>query len=96
MYLLWRPEFVIKSTRRRPVHELAAAQDALNVAVEAARAQQARRITVISLKVGRLYAIDRIESLITTLARGTIAEGARLEIEPVPGPGLAVESLEVE
>lgn len=78
------------------MHELAAAQDVLKVAIEAAQSQKARRITVIYLKVGRLYAIDRIESLIGDLAKGTIAEGARLEIESVPGPELAVESLEVE
>ena len=78
------------------MHELAAAQDVLKVVLEAAQAQQARRVTAISLKVGRLYAIDQIESLIAALASGTIAEGARLEIEAVPGPGLAVESLEVE
>lgn len=78
------------------MHELAAAQDVLKVAIEAAQAQKARRVTAISLKVGRIYAIDRVESLIAALARGTIAEGARLEIESVPGPGLAVESLEVE
>jgi len=78
------------------VHDLAAAQDVLKVVLETAQAQQARRVTAISLKVGRLYAIDQMESLIAALAEGTIAEGARLEIESVPGPGLAVESLEVE
>ncbi len=78
------------------MHELAAAQDVLKVVLEAAQAQQARRVTVIFLKVGRLYAVDQIEDLVTVLAKGTIAEGARLEIESVPGPGLAVESLEVE
>ncbi len=78
------------------MHELAAAQDVLKVVLEAAQAQQAHRVTAISLKVGRSYAIDQMESLIAALASGTIAEGARLEIESVPGPGLAVESLEVE
>ena len=78
------------------MHELAAAQDVLKVVLEAAQAQQARRVTAISLKVGRLYAVDQIESLIAALAGGTMAEGARLEIESVPGPGVAVDSLEVE
>jgi Zn finger protein HypA/HybF involved in hydrogenase expression len=78
------------------VHELAAAQDVLKVVIDAAQAGQARRVTAISLKVGCLYAVDQIESLIAALARDTIAEGARLEIESVPGPALAVESLEVE
>ncbi len=78
------------------MHELAAAQDVLKVVLEAAQAQQAQRVTAISLKVGRSYAIDRMESLIAALASGTIAEGAKLEIESVPGPALVVESLEVE
>lgn len=78
------------------MHELAAAQDVLKVVLEAAQAQQARRVTTISLKVGRLYAIDQIEGLIAALAQGTMAEGARLEIESTPGAGLSVESLEVE
>lgn len=78
------------------MHELAAAQDVLKVVLEAARADQARRVTVISLKVGRLYSVDRIGSLIAVLAKGTVAEGARLEIESVTGPGLAVESVDVE
>lgn len=78
------------------MHELAAAQDALKVVLDAAQAQQARRVTAVSLKVGSLYSAERIESLFAALAAGTIAEGARLEIESVPGPGLAVDSLEVE
>jgi Zn finger protein HypA/HybF involved in hydrogenase expression len=77
------------------MHELAAAQDVLKVVLEAAEAQQARRVTAISLKVGRLYGVDRIEDLVAGLAKGTIAEGARLEIESVSGSGLAVESIEV-
>lgn len=78
------------------MHELAAAQDVLKVVLDAAQAQQARRVTAISLRVGHLYAVDRIESLIAALAAGTIAEGARLEIESASGPELAVESVEVE
>ncbi len=78
------------------MHELAAAEDVLRVVLEAAEAEQAHRVRTISLKVGRLYAIDRIESLIAALAKGTIAEGVRLEVESVPGPGVAVESLDVE
>ena len=78
------------------MHDLAAAQDVLKVAIEAAEAGQARRIKTISLKVGHLYAADQIESLIADLAKGTIAEGATLQVELVPGPRVAVESLEVE
>jgi Zn finger protein HypA/HybF involved in hydrogenase expression len=51
------------------MHELAAAQDVLKVVLDAAQAQKARRVTTISLKVGRLHAIDKVESLIAALAR---------------------------
>lgn len=78
------------------MHELAAAQDILKVVIEAAEAQQAKRVIAIYLKLGEAYGADRIEDLVADLAKGTIAEGARLEMESVPGPGLTVESLEVE
>jgi Zn finger protein HypA/HybF involved in hydrogenase expression len=77
------------------VHELAAAQDILKVVLETAEAQQARRVIAIYLKVGQVYGPDRIEDLVAGLAKDTIAEGARLEMESVPGSGLAVESIEV-
>jgi len=78
------------------VPELAAAQDILNVALREAQAQGARRVRAIAPKLGRLYAAERIESLFGMLAKGSIAEGARLEIEQMPGSGLQVGSLEVE
>jgi hydrogenase nickel incorporation protein HypA/HybF len=82
--------------RTTAVHELAAAQDILRVALQAAEGQGARRITVIALKVGRLYATDQLRDLFAIVAQGTIAEGANLEIEAVPGPGLRVASVEIE
>ena len=78
------------------MHELAAAQDILRVALQAAKGQGTRRITVIALKVGRLYATDQLRDLFVIVAQGTIAEGARLEVETVPGPGLQVASVEIE
>jgi len=78
------------------VHELAAAQDILRVALQAAEGQGARRIIVIALKVGRLHAIDQLRDLFAIVAQGTIAEGAKLEVEAVPGPGLQVASVEIE
>lgn len=78
------------------MHELAAAQDILKVVLETAEAQQAKRVVAIYLKLGQAYGTDRIQDLVADLAKGTIAEGARLEMEAVPGPGLAVESIEIE
>jgi hydrogenase nickel incorporation protein HypA/HybF len=78
------------------VHELAAAQDILRVALQAAEGQSARRITVIALKAGRLHATDELRYIFAIVAQGTIAEGAKLEVEAVPGSGLQVASIEIE
>jgi hydrogenase nickel incorporation protein HypA/HybF len=78
------------------MHELAAAQDVVRVAVQAAAEQNAQRITAIALKVGRLYAVENLRDLIAIAAKGTIAEGARLEVEAVPGSAIQVASIDVE
>jgi Zn finger protein HypA/HybF involved in hydrogenase expression len=78
------------------MHELAAAQDVVKAALVAAEAEGAQRIVAIVLKIGSLYGADQMRELITMEAKGTIAEGARLDIESVPGPNVQVESIEVE
>ena len=78
------------------MHELAAAQDVLRAVLEAAEKEGARRITAIALKVGRAYAVDQMQDLIAIVARGTIAEGARLDLEAVLGSAIQVASIEIE
>jgi len=78
------------------MHELAAAQDVVKTALAAAEAEGAQRIVAIILKIGSLYGVDQMRELIGMEAAGTIAEGARLDIEPVDGPNIRVESIEVE
>jgi len=78
------------------VHELAAAQDVLRAALQAAEEQGAQRITAIELKVGRLYAVEQLQDLIAIVAKGTIAEGARLDVEAVPGSAIQVASIDIE
>lgn len=78
------------------MHELAAAQDVLRAALQVAEEQGARRITAIALKVGRLYAVEQLQDLIAIVAKGTIAEGARLEVEAVPGSAIQVASIDIE
>jgi Zn finger protein HypA/HybF involved in hydrogenase expression len=78
------------------VHELAAAQDVIRAVLTAAEEQGAQRITAIALKVGQLYAAENLQDLITISARGTIAEGARLEVEAVPGSDIQVASIDIE
>jgi Zn finger protein HypA/HybF involved in hydrogenase expression len=78
------------------MHELAAAQDVVKTALAAAEAEGARRIVAIVLQIGDLYGVDQMRELIAMEAQGTIAEGARLDIEAVGGPNIRVESIEVE
>jgi hypothetical protein len=97
------PTFAVKdydivklSSKEAFVHELAAAQDVVKTALAAAEAEGARRIVAIVLEIGDLYGVDQMRELIAMEAKGTIAEGARLDIEPVAGPNIRVESIEVE
>jgi Zn finger protein HypA/HybF involved in hydrogenase expression len=78
------------------MHELAAAQDVVKTALAAAEAEGAQKIVAIVLKIGSLYGVDQMRQLIAMEAKGTIAEGARLDIESVSGPNIRVESIEVE
>jgi Zn finger protein HypA/HybF involved in hydrogenase expression len=78
------------------MHELAAAQDVVKAALAAAEAEGAQRIVAIALKIGSPYGADQMRELIAMEAQGTIAEGARLDIEPVASPDIRVESIEIE
>ena len=78
------------------MHELAAAQDVIRAVLAAAEEQDARRITAIALKVGSLYSADHLQDLIAIAAQGTIAEGATVEIEAVPGSAIQVASIAIE
>ncbi len=78
------------------MHELAAAQDVIRAVLAAAEKQGAQRITAIALKVGQLYAAENLQDLITISARGTIAEGATVDVEAVPGSAIQVASIDIE
>jgi hydrogenase nickel incorporation protein HypA/HybF len=61
-------------------------QHALHLALEEADHRHARRIHSLRLRVGRRAGVE-VEALITAfgvVSRGTLAEGARVEIEPIP------------
>ena len=78
------------------MHELAAAQDVVRAALSAAEKEGARRITAIALKVGQLYAAEQLLDLIAIAAQGTIAEGARLDVEAVPGSAIRLASIDID
>ena len=68
------------------MHELPATQGMLDVALEAARDAGATRIREIHLVVGELTSIvdDSVQFYFDILARGTIADGARLVFRREP------------
>jgi hydrogenase nickel incorporation protein HypA/HybF len=68
------------------MHETTLAAQLLRRIERAARAEGAARVTAVRLRVGEFAGVEpellRIGFL--RLAAGTMAEGARLEVEPVP------------
>lgn len=68
------------------MHEVALMQDTLEMALDYAQREGARRITTIALKIGRLSGVvpEALEFAFDVVTRSTIAEGARCVIETVP------------
>jgi len=68
------------------VHELGVANEVLSVVLAEAERHAAGKVTVVSLRVGVLRAIEpeHLSFLFAHLAHGTLADGARLEIEEEP------------
>jgi hydrogenase nickel incorporation protein HypA/HybF len=69
------------------VHELSLAQSVVDLLLEEARRNSISRIEVARLRIGRLRAIvpDLLKTGLEMVGRGTLAEGARFEIEEVRG-----------
>ena len=65
------------------MHELAITQSLLYIALQEAEQRDGERITTIRLVIGTLSGVDpdALAPCFGSLSRGTMAEGARLEIE---------------
>lgn len=71
------------------MHELSIAQSVLGIIQDEAQKNFIEQVSAVRLKVGKLTAIE-LSSLtfcFELIAKGTVAEGARLEIEAVPITG---------
>ena len=68
------------------MHEISVMQSALDIAVEHARRHGAQRIHCIGIKVGALSSVvpEALEFAFDVVVQGTMAEGAKLDIERVP------------
>ncbi|MHB0868544.1 MAG: hydrogenase maturation nickel metallochaperone HypA [Chloroflexota bacterium] len=68
------------------MHELSITQSILQIAIDEAQRTEASQIKVIRLKVGALMDIapESVQFYLDALTPGTVAEGVRLEVIPVP------------
>lgn len=80
------------------MHELGIAQSILKGVLEKAKEHRANEITLISVKVGQMKMVSdgSLQEAFSLIAKGTLAEGAELRIEFVPGDELTVENMEAE
>lgn len=71
------------------MHELSLAQNVLEIIEESARVQDFRRVRTVVLEIGQLSAVepDAMRFCFDSVTRGTLAEGAELQIIATPGAG---------
>jgi len=75
------------------MHEMSLAEGIRGIVEEAARAHSGRRVDAVVLEIGELAAVE-VEALsfcLEVVLRGTVAEGARIEIEAIPGAGWCMQ-----
>jgi hydrogenase nickel incorporation protein HypA/HybF len=69
------------------MHEMAIAESMMEIVEAAARRNAAARVSAIRLELGALSAIEQhaLTFCFDAVSRGSLAEGARLEIVTLPG-----------
>jgi hydrogenase nickel incorporation protein HypA/HybF len=75
------------------MHEMALARSIVDLVEEQAGRDAFARVCVVRLSIGALSNVDprALDFGFDTVTRGTIAEGARLEIERPPGTGFCTD-----
>jgi hydrogenase nickel incorporation protein HypA/HybF len=68
------------------MHELSIMEEAVRLALDAAKSAGARRVLALRLRVGALSGVvpEAMRFAFDVVCQGTLAEGASLEIESVP------------
>ena len=71
------------------MHEMALCESMLRIVADEARSHRFSKVRVVRLRVGAFSGVstESMAFCFPVVARGTIADGARLEFEPVPGRG---------
>jgi hydrogenase nickel incorporation protein HypA/HybF len=71
------------------MHEMSLAEGVLQILEDAAREQSFTRVRTVWLEIGRLSAVEpeAMRFCFDAVTRGSLAEGATLEIIAVPGVG---------
>lgn len=69
------------------MHEMSIAEGVLDIVEETARREGIRAVRAVRLEIGQLAAVETqaLRFCFASVVRGSIAEGARLEIEETPG-----------
>jgi hydrogenase nickel incorporation protein HypA/HybF len=80
------------------MHELGITESLLSTALEYASKAQAMRIKALNLVLGEQSSVaeDSVRFYFEYLSPGTMAEGATLAFQKVPGAKFYLESIEVE
>ncbi|HNQ03156.1 MAG TPA: hydrogenase maturation nickel metallochaperone HypA [Thiobacillaceae bacterium] len=71
------------------MHEMSLAEGILQIVEDAASAQGFRRVTEVRLEIGALSGVE-VEALafcLDVVLKGSVADGARVELERLPGQG---------
>jgi hydrogenase nickel incorporation protein HypA/HybF len=69
------------------MHEMSIAESVLGIVEESARREGLRRVKAVRLEIGRLAAVETeaLRFCFDAVVRGSLAEGAALEIDETPG-----------
>ena len=71
------------------MHEMALAESILQIVESAAAQQGFKRVTEVRLEIGALSGveIDALSFCLDVVLKDSVAEGARLQLEKIPGQG---------
>ncbi|HUL11328.1 MAG TPA: hydrogenase maturation nickel metallochaperone HypA [Methylococcaceae bacterium] len=75
------------------MHEMSLAEGILQIIEDAARSQEFVRVKTVWLEIGRLSSVEpeALRFCFDAVVRGSCAEGARLDIMPLPGAGWCMD-----